>query len=77
MANVLPRGKWAKDYDACRNCGTIEIPHKAEGLCNRCYMFAYKQALRSGHATVRTKGGMVKRTAGSGQKRSRKGVRKG
>lgn len=77
MANVLPKGKWAKDWDACRNCGTTLIPHKAEGLCNRCYLFAYKQNVRSGHATTRTKRGKIRRSAGKGQVSKRKTRRGG
>lgn len=44
MANVLKSGKWSKDYPRCQNCGTTSIEHKAEGLCNRCYLWAYRQA---------------------------------
>jgi len=30
-------GRWAKDWDCCRECGTTEIPHHAKGLCQLCY----------------------------------------
>ena len=30
---------WAKKYDACVGCGTIERKHNARGLCTRCYNF--------------------------------------
>jgi hypothetical protein len=62
MANVLPKGKWSKHWPRCRNCATTLIPHKADGLCNRCYIWAYRQGLRAGFATVRTQRGLVKRT---------------
>ena len=26
---------------ACSKCGTTEIPHKAHGVCRRCYMRTY------------------------------------
>lgn len=28
---------WSRKYDKCLSCGTTEIPHKAKGLCNKCY----------------------------------------
>ncbi len=42
MANVLESGKWSHKYPQCINCGTTSIEHKAEGLCNRCYLYAYR-----------------------------------
>ena len=27
---------WARDYDACIDCGTTERPHVAHGRCKRC-----------------------------------------
>jgi len=32
-----PPGQWAIRHVACVGCGTIERPHKALGLCGRCY----------------------------------------
>lgn len=55
MANVRPTGKWAMHWNHCQNCGTAEIPHKADGLCNRCYLWAYRQAKRAGFLTTRAK----------------------
>ena len=71
MANVLKSGKWSHDYPRCVNCGTSEIPHKAEGLCNRCYLWAYKQARRMGYMTVRAKTGAIKRVRRTGKKKRR------
>jgi hypothetical protein len=31
------KDRWAKDYDCCIQCGTIERAHNAGGLCHRCY----------------------------------------
>lgn len=31
----LPPGMWARDYDACRVCGTTEYRHRARGVCYR------------------------------------------
>ena len=42
MANILKSGKWSHKYPQCINCGTTSIPHKAAGLCNRCYLYAYR-----------------------------------
>lgn len=30
--------RWARDYDACTECGTTDAPHKSKGLCRNCYM---------------------------------------
>jgi hypothetical protein len=35
LHNTIDR--WARDYDACVDCGTTECEHAARGLCNRCY----------------------------------------
>lgn len=61
MAKDVPKGKWSLWYDACRNCGTNQIPHKAEGLCRRCYMWAYRQMRKLGHITRRLAGGQIVR----------------
>jgi NMD protein affecting ribosome stability and mRNA decay len=42
VANVLRSGKWSKNYPQCQNCGTTSIEHRAYGLCNRCYLYAYR-----------------------------------
>lgn len=31
------REVWAKDYDCCQKCGTIEVIHAGGGLCRTCY----------------------------------------
>lgn len=28
---------WSKAHDACTACGTTDRPHRARGLCRRCY----------------------------------------
>jgi len=28
---------WSRKYNCCQNCGIIEIPHKGNGLCIKCY----------------------------------------
>ena len=33
-------GKW---YKKCKKCKTTEIKHKAEGLCNVCYLSKYSK----------------------------------
>lgn len=30
-------GCWTRHFDACRECGTSDIPHQGKGLCERCY----------------------------------------
>lgn len=61
MAKDVPKGKWSLDYDRCVNCGTSLIPHKADGLCERCYMWAYRQARKMGFISERTKRGEIRR----------------
>lgn len=36
--NAIHRGisTWARNFDACIVCGTIEIPHDGHGRCKRC-----------------------------------------
>ena len=33
----LPVMAWSRTYDACVQCGERTRPHKANGLCTRCY----------------------------------------
>lgn len=39
--NRLKKEQWARDYNSCLNCGTIEKPHEAKGLCVECYQKEY------------------------------------
>lgn len=34
--------KWSRNFEACRNCGTTEVKHMAQGLCRRCYLSVYR-----------------------------------
>ena len=34
---MLENGCWARNWDCCQGCGTIERQHVAKGLCVRCY----------------------------------------
>lgn len=36
---------WAKKFDCCQGCGTSERPHKSKGLCDACYLRAYRSNL--------------------------------
>lgn len=31
--------RWARDWDACRGCGTTERPHVGKGLCSTCQVY--------------------------------------
>jgi hypothetical protein len=31
--------RWARGWNACRNCETTRRPHKARGYCSYCYRF--------------------------------------
>lgn len=42
----LPKDKWARSYDECKNCGTNEKRHVGHGLCTTCYQRALIQPLR-------------------------------
>lgn len=75
MANVLRTGEWSKRYPRCVNCGTKEIPHRAEGLCDRCYMWLYRLAKRFGYVTTRDQFGRMLRRAKKGSLRRKKVIR--
>ncbi|WP_027000412.1 hypothetical protein [Eisenibacter elegans] len=34
---------WSKKHQSCISCGTTEIKHRARGLCQLCYLKAYRQ----------------------------------
>ena len=36
--------QWARKYDKCTKCGTVETLHHANGLCSQCYMTSYHQS---------------------------------
>lgn len=36
VAGSRTGGRWARDWDACRICGTTEKKHEANGRCSRC-----------------------------------------
>lgn len=38
---MVQDGRWAKRWDYCQECGTTELPHRAHGLCTKCYMSHY------------------------------------
>ena len=45
--NGTLKNKWAYRHSHCVNCGTTEIPHKAKGLCYRCYHRKWDRQNRS------------------------------
>jgi hypothetical protein len=62
----IPTGRWARDHDACRGCGTTARPHHAGGRCTACYqrerMLAKRQARRAGvDAELRRLAGIARR----------------
>jgi len=36
-ASYTSGSRWAVDYDACVECGTVDLPHAGRGLCKKCY----------------------------------------
>lgn len=36
-------GRWSRKYDACVNCGTMEVKHLAHGRCQKCHWYWEKQ----------------------------------
>ena len=74
MAKDVPKGKWSLHYDRCVLCGTNKIPHKADGLCRRCYLWIYRQKKKLGF--VREKGKVIGKPKGKKQKQSKRGVPK-
>lgn len=37
-------GKWAREYDACVQCGLADSAHSFKGICNRCHGRNYRKA---------------------------------
>lgn len=36
-ASYTSGDRWAVNYDACVECGTVDLPHVGRGLCRKCY----------------------------------------
>jgi hypothetical protein len=43
-AILQPLGRWSRQWDACRECGSTERRHNARGLCVACYAVWYAAA---------------------------------
>jgi hypothetical protein len=43
------QGRWARDYNHCVRCLSSDRPHRARGLCSRCYQTENRQ---DGHRSV-------------------------
>lgn len=42
---------WGNGLEACSDCGTQDKPHKAWGLCNACFLRAWRAATgKNGHS---------------------------
>jgi hypothetical protein len=39
-------GNWSLKNEACVICSTSERPHKAKGMCNRCYQREYSRSIK-------------------------------
>lgn len=37
MSAAVELERWSAEHDACSKCGTTETPHRAHGMCDRCY----------------------------------------
>ena len=35
--------RWSRDHDACRRCGTTDLPHVARGLCTSCHARQHRE----------------------------------
>jgi len=77
MVNVLKSGKWSKKYPRCINCQTTAIPHKADGFCNRCYLWMYRitQMANKGRRGGRVMKYMQKRKSNANNKGRDRGHR--
>jgi hypothetical protein len=42
---MAPNGRWSKEWDACRDCGTTDRKHESHGRCRIC-RGAYEQSLK-------------------------------
>jgi len=75
MAKDVPKAKWSLWYDVCQVCGTNLIPYKGEGMCERCYMWAYRQAQKLGFISRRIKGQIIRgpKSKGKRPREDRKG----
>ena len=49
---MLKTGRWARQWDSCRECHATTTPHYAKGYCTRCYMRLYKRDQRRNQRTV-------------------------
>jgi len=56
---------WSLSFEACTSCGTTDRPHRAKGLCRRCYGAQPSVAAR--HAACR----QVRRSTPEGRERMR------
>lgn len=41
-------GRWARAFDCCTLCRTIESPHNAKGLCRNCYIRLHYKKSKTG-----------------------------
>lgn len=46
-AAKLPIGQWSRQSQSCVSCFKTDLPHKAKGLCKRCYS---REAMREDRA---------------------------
>lgn len=46
--HARPVGRWAREHDQCRTCGTTDRPHRAHGDCTSCSARAYRNAAKRG-----------------------------
>ena len=44
LSNIL-NGKWAKNYNECKVCGTDKLKHTGYGLCRKCYTQMYRRRM--------------------------------
>lgn len=35
--------KWSRKYDSCESCGTSKVKYMGKGLCQICYLKAYRE----------------------------------
>jgi hypothetical protein len=50
---------WAKNYERCIKCGTVDIRHLARGLCTRCYYRATDDRHKGNPAGRRPRSGIL------------------
>lgn len=48
--------RWARDFDACTACNTVDARHHSKGLCMNCYQAQRRRQQLAGHDRLIARG---------------------